>query len=166
MIDWRSKSSHRVCRSTFAGETMACCEALEGGLFLRGLFASFATGARVPDKDGGKLYLLHLITDCRSLYDHIHREGVPRAPSEKRLAIDLAGLRQALMIEGNHQWQQRYGTTGKPAPERPVQPPLHWLPTHEQMADLLTKRLKADEWWAKVSSGNLGLPLRTVPNES
>lgn len=108
LVDWKSKAAHRVCRSTFAGETMACSEGLEGALFLRGLYISFATGARVPDHQGGQFFPLHLVTDCRSLYDHIHREGVPRAPAEKRLAIDLAGLRQALMIEAEHQWRQEH----------------------------------------------------------
>ena len=32
VVDWRSKASSRVCRSTFAGETMACGEALETAL--------------------------------------------------------------------------------------------------------------------------------------
>lgn len=145
LVDWKSKASQRVCRSTFAGETMACSEALEGALFLRGLFMSFGTGVRVPDHQGGAYHPLHLITDCRSLYDHIHREGIPRAPSEKRLAIDLAGLKQALVIEAEHQWRKKHGDPFKPIPETPLRPPLHWLPTQEQMADLLTKRLKPDE---------------------
>eukprot|EP00435_Cladocopium_sp_Y103_P057058 s39_g19.t1 len=160
LVDWKSKASQRVCRSTFAGETMACCEALEGALFLRGLFTSFATGARVPDHQGGAHFALHLITDCRSLYDHIHREGIPRAPSEKRLAIDLAGLRQALVIEAEHQWRNQHGDPIQPTPENPLRPPLHRLPTHEQMADLLTKRLKPDEWWSRVNQGWMSLPLK------
>jgi hypothetical protein len=165
LVDWKSKAAHRVCRSTFAGETMACSEGLEGALFLRGLYISFATGARVPDHQGGQFFPLHLVTDCRSLYDHIHREGVPRAPAEKRLAIDLAGLRQALMIEAEHQWRQEHGEEFKPTPERPLRPPLHWLPTHEQLADILTKRLKPTEWWGRINSGWLSLPLKTMPRQ-
>ena len=161
LIDWKSKASQRVCRSTFAGETMAGCEGLESALFLRGLFISFATGERVPDSRGGEYFSLHLVTDCRSLYDHIHREGVPRAPTEKRLAIDLAGLRQALMIEAEHLWRHLYGEASRPTPERPLRPPIHWLPTQEQLADVLTKRLKAGDWWAKISRGWMSLPLKT-----
>ena len=144
---------------------MACSEGLEGALFLRGLYISFATGARVPDHQGGQFFPLHLVTDCRSLYDHIHSEGVPRAPAEKRLAIDLAGLRQALMIEAEHQWRQEHGEEFKPTPERPLRPPLHWLPTHEQLADILTKRLKPTEWWGRINSGWLSLPLKTMPRQ-
>ena len=124
---------------------MACSEGLESALFLRGLYISFAKGVRVPDHAGGKYFPLHLVTDCRSLYDHIHREGIPRAPAEKRLAIDLAGLRQALMVEARHQWQDEHGASASPTPEGPLRPPLHWLPTQEQLADILTKRLKSTE---------------------
>ena len=160
VVDWKSKSAQRVCRSTFAGETMACSEAMEHSLFLRSLFLSFATGKRVPDSEAGKYIPLHMVTDCRSLFDHIHREGVPRAPAEKRLAIDLAGIRQALVTEAKHQWRQRYGCDLQVTPERPLKPPLHWLPTGEQLADILTKRLKADDWWERVNGGDLALPLR------
>lgn len=96
VVDWKSKASHRVCRSTFAGETMAGCEAFENCMFLRSLFLSFRLGRRITEGQAGKYMDVHLITDCRSLYDHVHREGIPRAPSENRLAIDLAGLRQGL----------------------------------------------------------------------
>ena len=72
---------------------MAACEAFENSVFLRALLLSMTTGERWNESEAGKLMDLHLITDCRSLYDHLHREGAPRAPSEKRLAIDLAGLK-------------------------------------------------------------------------
>lgn len=39
-------------------------------------------------------------------------------------------------------------------------PPLHWLPTGEQMADLLTKKLRADQWWKVDRDGFLALPLK------
>eukprot|EP00438_Fugacium_kawagutii_P025852 Skav231407 [mRNA] locus=scaffold4039:44689:52020:- [translate_table: standard] len=160
LIDWKSRSSHRVCRSTFAAETMACAEALESALFLRSLFVSMATLELVPDFDGGKHHQLHLVTDCRSLYDHIHKEGVPRAPSEKRLAIDIAGIRQALNREAEHQWRQLHGDAARPTPEKPLKPPIHWLPTSDQLADVLTKRLKCDEWWGRMRHGWLSLPLK------
>ena len=44
IVDWKSKASARVCRSTFAGETMSACDALESALYLRGLWASLSTG--------------------------------------------------------------------------------------------------------------------------
>ena len=159
VIDWKSKASQRVCRSTFAGETMACCEGLENSIFLRSLILSMMTGERMVEAAAGEHMDLHLITDCRSLYDHVHREGVPRAPSEKRLAIDLAGLRQGLMVEGHHQWKKKT-LVGEPSPQNPVKPPLHWLPTQHQLADVLTKKMRPDEWWKVLESGWLSLPLK------
>ena len=157
MVDWRSKSSTRVCRSTFAGETMACGDALEMALFLRGLMVSFLHGGLVMENDAGKVLPLHLMTDCRSLYDHLHREGVPRPPSEKRLAIELAAIRQALSIEGRHQWAEKHGA-GEIRPDRPLKPPIHWLPTDRQLADVLTKKMAATTWWQMIGEGWLSFP--------
>ena len=159
VIDWKSRASQRVCRSTFAGETMACSEALEMSIYLRGLLLTLMYGQAVHGDNAGKIIPLHLITDCRGLFDHVHREGAPKAPSEKRLAIDLAGIRQALMVEAKHQWKAKHGD-GTPTPEKPMRPPLHWLPTGEQLADLLTKRLKADVFWDVVRHGVLKLPFK------
>ena len=38
------------------------------------------------------------LSDCRSLHDHIHKEGVPRVSSARRLALNAA-LRQGLRWE-------------------------------------------------------------------
>ena len=32
IVDWRSKASARVCRSTFAGETLACGDGMESAI--------------------------------------------------------------------------------------------------------------------------------------
>ena len=120
---------------------------------------SMQTGKLVSESESMKAISLHLVTDCRSLFDHIHREGIPKAPADKRLAVDLAGIRQALMREGRWQWRERYGDDSKVTPEKPCRPPLHWLPTNEQLADMLTKRLKPETWWRTLASGTIQLPL-------
>lgn len=160
VVDWKSKASQRVCRSTFAGETMARCEAFENSLYLRSLLLSITTGQVFGGEEAGKKMEVHLVTDCRSLYDHIHREGVPRAPSEKRLAIDLAGLRHGLMNEAWHQWRSQRGMNERPTPQTALKPPLHWLPTGDQLADVLTKSMNPTEWWAAIAKGWLNLPLK------
>lgn len=128
----------------------------------RSLLLSMALGLRVEESRGGEHTRLHLITDCRSLYDHIHREGVPRAPSEKRLAIDLAGLRQGLMVEARHQWKKKYQSLERPSPQVPLKPPLHWVPTSGRLADLSTKQLKSNGGWDTILQGHLALPLKGV----
>eukprot|EP00438_Fugacium_kawagutii_P013250 Skav234490 [mRNA] locus=scaffold3731:121116:128177:+ [translate_table: standard] len=162
LLHWQSKGCKRVCRSTFAGETMACSDAIESGIFLRGLLVSMMKGYLVPEGLAGKYVDFHCITDCKSLYDHTHREGAPKAPADKRLSIDLAAIRQVLAREGRHQWEKMHNKTENDlvTPELPCRPPLHWLPTGEQLADILTKVMKSEWWWERVNSGILRLPLR------
>ena len=59
------------------------------------------------------------LSDCRSLYDHLNRQGIPRVPSDKRLAVDLAALRQGLRAE---KWGQNL--------------PIGWIPGTLQRADI------------------------------
>ena len=163
VLDWRSHGSARVCRSTFAGETMACGEAMETALYMRSILLSFLEGRLVKEDEAGAMMGIHLLTDCKSLFDHLQREGVPRPPSERRLALDLASIRQTLMIEARHEWTRRYGT-GNVTPEKPCKVPIHWVPTDKQLADILTKHLNPASWWETVSSGTLSLPF--VPKAS
>ena len=139
---------------------MACCEATELTIYLRGLYLSMIHGRIIPEAECGRHIEMHFVTDCKSLYDHIHREGIPKAPTEKRLAIDLAGLRQILMVEAEHQWRRLHGQDAKLTPQRPCRPPIHWLPTDEQLADVLTKMMSADEWWNVICAGEIQLPLK------
>jgi len=110
----------------------------------------------------------HCITDCKSLYDHIHREGTPKASADKRLVIDLAALRQVLAREGRLQWEKQYNlSSGDPVTlERPCSPPLHCLPAGEQLADILTKFMKAEAWWSCIKDGTVALPLRSSQGNS
>ena len=161
MVDWRSKASARVCRSTFAGETLACGDGMESAVYIRALLLSFLHGRLVSSDQAGAYMPIHLFTDCKSLYDHIHKDGVPKLPAEKRLALDLAAIRQELNQETNHQWKTFYGE-GEVRPDRPRVPPLHWVPTNHQLADVLTKKMAAAAWWDYVREGKLRVPLKVL----
>ena len=126
-------------RSTFSAETQACVEGLEAGQHVRALFETLANGelARV---ESSQVPLLCL-SDCRSLYDHVHKQGIPRIPSDRRLAVDLAALRQALKSE---QWSSKL--------------PLAWLASAFQLADVLTKPQDPAKWW-QVFKGKLLVPI-------
>ena len=63
----------------------------------------------MAERDAGKYMDIHLCTDCKSLYDHLHKAGTPKPPTERRLALDLAAIRQSLMVEAKHQWKRLYG---------------------------------------------------------
>ena len=57
------------------------------------------------------------------------------------MAIDLAALRQDLRAEVPKGASRQKGI------------PLRWVPTTIQMADILTKPKRADEWWAMLREG-------------
>ena len=138
VLEWRSQACQRVCRSTFAAETIACVEALEGGQFTRSLLASLRQGRLVKVEEAREGHRLLCLSDCRSLYDHLVKIGACRLPSNRRLAIDIAALKQDLALE----------TRGKRLP-------LRWVPTTAQMGDPLTKPMRVEMWWRQLNDGYL-----------
>ena len=122
---------------------------------------SFLHGRLVSSEDAGKFMAIHLLTDCKSLYDHIHKDVVPKLPAEKRLALDLAAIRQEMHKEAMHQWKAKHGD-GAIRPDKPCVPPLHWVPTTHQPADVLTKKMAAGAWWEYVREGLLRVPIKVL----
>ena len=142
ILDWKSRAGQRVCRSTFSAETQAAVEGLEGGQYVRAMYEAICTGD-LKKAEQAKLPLVCL-SDCRSLYDHLHREGVPRTPADRRLAIDLAALRQGLRWE---MWTDQL--------------PLAWIPSELQLGDVLTKPQDPRTWWQTVKQ-KLTIPISIV----
>ena len=101
---------------------MARTTALENAEYIQKFLESLLTG-RLCRSGRGRVDVRYL-SDYRSLYDTLVKEGIPRIPSDKRLAIDLAAIRQDLKSGGR----------------------VAWLPTTLQLADMMTKPLKADRW--------------------
>ena len=139
IVDWKSRAGQRVCRSTFSAETQACVEALEGGQFMRSVYETICTGEMISVEKA--TYPIVCLSDCRSLFDYIHKEGVPRTPTDRRLAIDLAALRQTLKQE---RWSQKL--------------PLAWIPSEIQLGDVLTKPQDPAHWWTSVKQ-RLTIPI-------
>ena len=108
IVDWRSGACDRVCRSTFAAETMACCTATETGDFIVKFMETILTGRLARE---GTRFQVRFLSDCRSLYDHLVRDGVPWVSTCKRLAIDLAGIREDLRALGHIVWIPTRGST-------------------------------------------------------
>ncbi|CAE7625738.1 unnamed protein product [Symbiodinium sp. CCMP2592] len=152
--------------SVLEWESEALWKTMENLLFLRSLLASLKGGPRADRRAVEAGIDIHLFTDCKSLYDHLHREGTPKAPADKRLAVDLADLRQTLMKQGTAQWKKHHGEDARHAPERPCRPPIHWVPTEEQLADFLTKKMKAEAWWQTLERGHIRLPLKDRRNSN
>ena len=139
IADWRSQAGQRVCRSTFGAETQACAEGLETGQYIRSMYESMLAG-KLVSVEAARMPILCL-SDCRSLYDHLNKQGVPRVPTDKRLAVDLAALRQGLRSE---MWSDEL--------------PIGWLPGSAQRADVLTKPQNPTDWW-ETADQKILLPL-------
>ncbi|CAE7361897.1 RE2 [Symbiodinium sp. CCMP2592] len=139
VADWKSRAGQRVCRSTFGAETQACAEGLETGPYVRSMYETLLKGVMTA-VDAAELPILCL-SDCRSLYDHLNKQGIPRVPSDKRLAVDLAALRQGLRSE---KWNDSL--------------PIAWIPGALQKGDVLTKPQNPSDWWDSISA-KLLLPL-------
>ena len=134
---WKSHACARVCRSTFAAETMAALEGWRSAIAFRDVLLGCFGGPR------DKMPIISL-TDCKSLYDSVHRIGGPRAPSDRRLMVDLAAIRQIIQEEEST-WQLEHKTIFRKA--------LRWLPTSAQLSDNLTKVIpKTKEWWGRLKA--------------
>ena len=83
---WKSHRIKRVVRSTLAAETMEALEAVEHADVMRRHFAELFEGIDYHSyhEDIQQISVIPL-TDCRSLYDLLHRRGT--VPSERRLLI-------------------------------------------------------------------------------
>ncbi|CAE8678165.1 unnamed protein product, partial [Polarella glacialis] len=149
LIDWRSHGCPRVCRSTFAAETMACAEALEAAIAMRGMLLEILhLGLDLRDVDAAMLPI-ECITDCKSLYDTMHKDGVAKAPSEKRLMLDLSAIREMLMEEVVS--DDLLATGGMP---------IRWIPTEFMLADGMTKVMKNERLLAVLRTGQLKLRVK------
>eukprot|EP00435_Cladocopium_sp_Y103_P026720 s1126_g6.t1 len=132
VIAWKSHACPRVCRSTFAAETMASLEGWEDAIAFRAMLAGSLRGEPLSEESVRGVVPIVSLTDCKSLFDSVHRIGGPKAPSEKRLMIDLAALRQLVTAEATC-WGHLFDDPRM----------MRWVPTQFQLADILTK-LKTD----------------------
>jgi len=152
LLAWRSHGLRRVTRSTFAAETMSCADALDAAELVRALILE--TIIRGIDPTDGELLsgsgLLPItgVTDCRSLYDTVHRDS-GRLPQERRLLMDLAWIREFL---------QREAPTDPRESMRLGAMPLRWVPTSHMLADVMTKIMDLRGQTEKLTCGELTIP--------
>ncbi|CAK0840847.1 unnamed protein product [Prorocentrum cordatum] len=71
------------------------------------------------------------VTDCASWYETMHKDGYSKLPSERRLLLDLVGLKESLEEEVSNEFV---------ADDHRSQLPLFWVPTDQQLGDQFTKR--------------------------
>ena len=146
-VGWKSHACPRVCRSTFAAETMAALGGWEDALCFRSFVACALRPQPVADLEtvARELFPIVSLTDCKSLYDNVHRLGGPRAPTEKRLIVDLTALRKMVGDEATRWGDRLHG-----------QKVFRWLPTTHQLADALTKLIiDVKSWWQQTRTVRL-----------
>eukprot|EP00439_Symbiodinium_sp_Y106_P010950 s656_g1.t1 len=141
LVDWRSSTNRRVVESSFAAET---CGALMGhnmARFAQVLMSEIMYGSEiisaVEDDGWQELCPITLITDCKSIYDTVHKDG--QHVSEKGNIVHAVLLRQLLTT--------RESTSGKAN--------LLWVPTRCQLADGLTKTGRGADVREQLSGGLL-----------
>ena len=150
LLDWRSHRIKRQCRSTLAAETMAMDAAMDAGLFARELMAEVMIPSYVPLQAGrlpGEFLPVVAVTDCRSLYDLLVKDGPLSSTQEKRLAIDIGGLKES---------------AGEFDPEQErLAEVFHWVATESQVADHLTKMKPPELLRSVLDQGFLALKVES-----
>ena len=128
LMDWRSHRIQRQCRSTLAAETMAMDTAFDSGIFLRELMSEVLVKSYMPIQSGilpPGFLPVHPVTDCRSLYDLLTKDGPVSSTQEKRLTIDVGAIKQSA---------EEFDPEGEA-----LKQVFKWADTDHQLADHLTK---------------------------
>ena len=138
ILDWRSSTNKRVVESSFAAENHAALMALGMGHFCQVLTSELKFGsdvvAAVDDDGWSDLVPMTLVTDCKSIYDTVHRDG--QHISDKSSLIQAVLLRQMLSTRSGSSKTR-----------------LLWVPTRHQIADGLTKGARSKELREQFRNG-------------
>ena len=122
IVEYQSTRISRVVKSTMAAESAALSLALDRQLYLRFMLEAVLYGE--PPMGPNWRHELKipgiLVTDARSLHDHINKTG--SLPSERQTLIDLLIARDFTEAETLM---------------------VRWVPTTNQLADILTKSMKS-----------------------
>jgi hypothetical protein len=122
IVEFQSTRISRVVKSTMAAESAGLSLALDRQLYLRLMLEAILYGE--PPMGPNWRHELKipgiLVTDARSLHDHINKTG--SLPSERQTLIDLLIARDLTEAETIM---------------------VRWVPTTHQLADILTKSMKA-----------------------
>ena len=99
LLGWQSKKIKRVVRSSLAAETCSMSTCREHIDWMRTMWEQMTRRYFVLEKYEQFITARPsiLVTDCKSLYDAIHKEGAAPASTDKRLAIELAIGKECLV---------------------------------------------------------------------
>ena len=122
IVEFDSNKISRVVRSSLAAEGASMSSASDRLMYNLNLFGAVAHGVlEVSSTWRGSLKTEgHLVTDARSLFDHVPGSGLA---TERQVSLDILAVRQ-MVQKGCLQ--------------------LHWIPTWRQFGDGLTKAMQDD----------------------
>ena len=86
VLFWMSNKIKRVARSTFAGETLQATTTFDHAATIRDLYDEMTGKGAISD--------LHILTDCKSLSDHLAKLG--GTCTERRMMSMIALLKEGL----------------------------------------------------------------------
>eukprot|EP00435_Cladocopium_sp_Y103_P025163 s1174_g6.t1 len=117
---WRSYRLSRAVSSTLSAESQAMSTA-SGTVEWLALMMHEIQHGPFDLRDARSLLKQHqpmLITDCKSLYDHLHSPSSPTAIEDRRTSIDICIIKESVKAMQAH---------------------VRWVPTNRMIADSLTK---------------------------
>ena len=128
VVDWCSSKIHRVVRSTLAAESASASYGFDRACFVRTALAEMLYGWESQDNWTALMDKIPnlCVTDCKSFVDLCRKEG--SMPTERRIALDLADLRDRLEAGDG----------------------LIWTDTRLMLADPLTKHMKDQSYLEHV----------------
>ena len=134
VMEWKSQVEKRVCRSTLAAETYALATGVEAADWLRVLLLeSRDVKFNIAEwSERTKDVKSRWFCDAKSVCDHLGKDV--GSPQDKRIAIELASLKQLL--------------------QRGVGDELQWLDTALMPADPLTKDSVEDDVLRQLMESN------------
>ena len=121
-VAWRSYRLSRAVSSTLAAESQALATASSTVEWLSLLVAEIIDGPLEIQKCREALCRRRpiLVTDCKSLYDHLHSPSSPTSIEDRRTSIDVVIIRESCRV---------------------TQAFVRWVPTNRMLADAFTKDL-------------------------
>ena len=123
-IEYSTSKSTRVVRSSMAAESASMSMCIDRHLYGRIVLDMMLWGYRDLDEQWRTMQVAGgVVTDARSLYDHLGATG--QIPAERQTMLDLMVARHYLEA-GAYE--------------------LFWVPTHKQFGDGLTKKMRNILW--------------------
>lgn len=136
VIEFSTTKSSRVVRSSMSAESCSMSIALDRHLYSRLVadMLQFGVFPVVPEWRSKLRTAGGLVTDAKSLYDHLQTTG--QIPTERQTMLDLLVCKDLLEVGGYDLW---------------------WVPTHRQHGDGLTKHMRNVLWEQYIKEGWISL---------